>query len=123
VVADYERETVMELGDVHGRTERATLHRLRTTPRHADAGLTVLELEVTLQLPNPHAQLPNPTRSVNVNVLTRDDTPALARSVWDETRQRSLLVLVRPRAVRTERDLKTIFECKMRKRMTQRLPP
>jgi hypothetical protein len=123
VMGDYERETAIELGDVQGKTERVTLHRLRTTARHAEPDLTVLELELTLQLPNPRAQLPNPTRSLTVKIPTRDDAPALARVVWDETRQRSLLLLVRPRAVRSELDLRGIFECKMRKRLTQRLPP
>lgn len=123
-IGDYERSSTMDLLDVQGPTERATLHRLRMEPHHAEPGVTVLNLELTLQLPNPRGTLPNPTRTVPLALSAGEDLPALAHATWDEARQRSLLLVVRMRPVRGQEDLRAIFECKMRRyQETRRRPP
>lgn len=123
LVVDVGQEGQLALVDVQGRTEGPSLHRMRLMPRRAEPDLTVLELEVTLQLPNPTALRPNPTRAVALTFSARDDVSALASAPWDEPGQRSLVVVVRPRSVRSDADFKAIFGCKMRERLELRRPP
>lgn len=111
----------MDLLDVQGRTERASLHRLRLGARDAEPQRTVLDVEVTLQLPNPSGRLPSPTHTVSLSLSAEEDAPALGRVAWSP--QRSLVVVVRPRAVRSDRDLRAIFECKMQLHAAQSRRP
>lgn len=120
-IGTYDEPGTLELTDVQGQTPRASLHRLKLLARHAESAVTVLDLELTLQLANPNAVSPTPTRRVSLSLTARDDLSSVAQVPWSVSR--SLLVVVRPRAVRSERDLRTLFECKMQRRLRQPAPP
>lgn len=121
-LGDFDQSHAAELVDVQGPTKKPSLHRGRLTARRADPGLKVLDVELTLQLPNPSALSPTPTRSVSLSLSVRDGQPALGRVRWDSASRRSLLLVARTHPVRGQEDLREIFHCKMRAAQRARTP-
>jgi hypothetical protein len=115
LVADMERESAFTLVDVQGYSEEATLHAVSLTPHRADDTM-VLDLALTLQLPNPRRATPNPTREVRLRLASRNDAPLVASAAWEPQAKRSLMVVLQGHSVRAQEDLRRIFECKMRRR-------
>jgi len=75
-------------------------------PQQADAGVTVLDLELTFQSPSG-------ARSYSLSVSGRTDEPRLAR--LEVAPGRSVLLLFKLHSVHGEGDLRAIFQCKMQR--------
>jgi len=110
----FDTTTEMGLGP-DGGAEHLTLVRASMLPRHADRS-AVLELELELDSPTSRNDTLPSRRTVAFTTTARDNEPTLAKVAWDETSQRSLLVLLRTFEIRSEDDLRAIFQCKMEQR-------
>jgi hypothetical protein len=124
LITEMDHESARTLVDVQGYSEEATLHAVSLTPHRAEDA-TVLDLVLTLQVPNPTRATPNPTREVQLRVASRVEAPLVASAPWDPQGGRSLLVILQTHSVRGDGDLRRFFECKMRRHAeaVRRRPP
>jgi len=113
LLGTFDEKAEMSLGPSADPSAGATLSRWGMVARHVDDGLSILELELELTSLLDHRVV---TRTLQFSTTARPNEPALARVVEDRARGQSLLVAFRSFRVRTELDLRAIFECKMRQR-------
>jgi hypothetical protein len=79
----------------------------------------VLELGVTLQLPNVNGAIPAPTGSTTLTMTGTEQQLLLGSAPLPHRRDRALLALVKYWRINDDRDLRNIFECKMRQRQDE----
>lgn len=104
LVAHFGQPSKTELGGEALGASGVALSSLSVVPRHADADLSVLEVQLTLRSQAG-------AKSYSLSVSGREGEPAVAR--LEIAPSRSLLILFKLRAVRGQDDLRAIFQCKM----------
>jgi hypothetical protein len=119
VVADLDHPAELTLVDRIGASQEASLHRLALLPRETSDGSVVLELGVTLQLPNPAGAVPAPTGTSTLTVTGAEQQLLLGTAPLPHRQDRALLALVKYWRVHDGQDLRGIFECKMRQRQAE----
>jgi hypothetical protein len=116
LVAKLGTRADVTLVDRIGATQEASLYRLDIAPRETSEGGVVLELDVTLQLPNPNGTIPAPTATTTMTTTGHEQQLMLLSAPLPHTKARSLLALVKYWRIRDQQDMRAIFECKMRER-------
>lgn len=107
VIASFGEPLRINPSETGAMTEAPKLVESSLLPRHADLGRIVLSWELGLQPVEP------PPRKLQLHVSTRAGELGLAHVPWDDSRQRSVLLLFKTQTVHGEADLRRIFECKM----------
>lgn len=116
LVSDLDQRTEQTLVEHIGVSQEASLYRLALVPRESSDGSVVIELGVTLQLPNATGVVPAPTATTTMTVAGAEQQLMLGSSALPHRKDRSLLALVKYWRIRDSQDLRRIFECKMRQR-------
>src|SRR5215207_2483170 len=116
LVSDLDQRVEQTLVERIGVSQEASLYRLALVPRESSDGSVVIELFLTLQLPNATGVIPAPTSTMTVTMTGAEQQLMLGSSALPHRKDRSLLVLVKYWRVRDSQDLRAIFECKMRRR-------
>jgi hypothetical protein len=119
VMADLEHPVELTLVDRIGASQEASLYRLALLPRETSDASVVLELSVTLQLPNPAGAVPAPTGTSTLTVTGADQQLLLGTAPLPHRQDRALLALVKYWRVHHDQDLRSIFECKMQQRQAE----
>jgi hypothetical protein len=119
LVAQLEQQAESTFVEHIGASQQASLYRLALLPRESSDGSVVLELGVTLQLPNPTGVVPAPTGKTTFTMAGADQQLLLGSSALPHRQDRALLALVKYWRLRDEQDLRTVFECKMQQRNTE----
>jgi hypothetical protein len=115
LVGAFETKAELALEQVPDASAPTTLSRWGMLPRHVDTHVSSLDLEVELSALEPDGQVTR-SKTLRFSVSTRDNEPGLARIVWQEKTQRSLVILLRTFRIQKDADLRAIFECKMQRR-------
>jgi hypothetical protein len=115
-VGDLERRAEQTLVERIGVSNEASLYRLSLLPRETSDGVLVLELGVTLQLPNANSAAPAPTAMTTLTMTGAAERLLLASAPLPHRQDRALLALVKYWRIDGSQDLRSIFECKMRQR-------
>jgi hypothetical protein len=115
VVGAFDTKSELALEQVPDASAPTTLARWSMLPRHVDARVSSLELDLELSWLEPNGQV-TPSRPLRFSVTTRDNEPGLARIEWPERNQRALVIVFRTFRIQEESDLRAIFECKMHQR-------
>jgi hypothetical protein len=118
LMGDVDQRAEQTLVDHIGVSQEASLHRLSLLPREASDGALVLELGVTLQLPNANGAVPAPTATTTVTMTGAEQRLLLASAPLPHRQDRALLALVKYWRIDGSQDLRGIFECKMRQRQS-----
>jgi hypothetical protein len=116
LVSDLDERIEQTLVDHIGVSQEASLHRLALMPRESSDGSVVIELGVTLQLPNATGVVPAPTATTAMTLTGAEQQLMLGSSALPHRKDRALLALVKYWRIRDSQDLRRIFECKMRQR-------
>lgn len=115
-VGDLEQRGEHTLVEHIGVSREASLYRLSVLPRETSEGALVLELGITLQLPNPSGAAPAPTGSTTLTMTGNEQQLLLGSAPLPHRQDRALLALVKYWRIDDTQDLRSIFECKMRQR-------
>ena len=121
LVSTLEQRTESTLVEHMGVSHEASLYRLGVLPRESSDGSVVLELEVTLQLPNPRGLVPAPTGATTLTTTGGEQQLLLATGPLPHRQDRALLAFAKYWRLRDTRDLRGIFECKMQQRRAELL--
>jgi hypothetical protein len=116
ITAGLDSRTEITIAEQIGVSQEASLYRLAVLPRESSNGSVVLELGVTLQLPNPSGADPAPTWTTTLTMTGADQQLLLGTAALPDRRDLALLLLVKNWRLRDSQDLRSIFECKMRQR-------
>jgi hypothetical protein len=119
LVATLEQGTDITLVERIGVSHEPSLYRLALLPRESSEGSLVLELGVTLQLPNPDGAAPAPTGVAKLTMTGAERELLLGTAPLPHRQDRALLALVKYWRLRDTQDLRGIFECKMRHRQAE----
>lgn len=116
LITDVGQRTEETLVEHIGVSQQASLYQVSVLPRESSEGWVVLELGMTLQLPNANAAAPAPTASTTLTMTGPEQQLLLSSAALPHGRDRALLVLAKYWRIHDTLDLRDIFECKMRQR-------
>jgi hypothetical protein len=115
-VGELDQRAEQTLVEHIGVSDEASLYRLSVLPRETSEGALVLELGVTLQLPNPSGAAPVPTGSATLTMTGPKRQLLLGSAPLPHRQDRALLALAKSWRIDDTQDLRSLFECKMRQR-------
>jgi len=119
IMTDVGARSSMEVATQSGVLERLELYQVSVAATLAEPDLAVLDLELVVQLPHRETTTPPRTSRAVLTVAPHETRTAVVSAALSHDRNRSLVVAVTPRRIRSEADLRAHFQCKMRQRSAE----
>ena len=120
VLAEVDRDTTLSIQERTGPVVRSTLKALSVVPVLANDQRTSLELDIVLYVPSEQSALSSPIAPresrIRMTVAPREGKPLAAIAPVPQQPGRWIVVLVVTYVVRSQGDLRAIFQCKMTQR-------
>jgi hypothetical protein len=116
IMTDAGTRSSMTVATQHGALERLELYQVSVGAKLAEPDFVVLDLELVVQLPHRETTTAPRTSRAVLTVAPRDGQAIVDSAPLSHDKNRSLVVAVTPRRIRSEADLRAHFQCKMRQR-------
>jgi hypothetical protein len=114
IMIDAGTRASMTVATQSGALERLELYQVSVGAEFAEPDLAVLDLELVVQLPHRETTTPPRTSRAALTVAPHDAQVVVVSAALSHDPNRSLVVAVTPRRIRSEADLREHFQCKMR---------